>query len=107
MQGSAADDDGKGEIHSPDCASYVKNYAVHINSNPTKGEVHSAFAQSHGFIAGYLTAVNLYKANGLAEIRGGHSFETVHLFVDTYCRGAPLHLVVNALVGFVYEMERK
>ena len=107
MQGSAVDNDGNAEVYGILCANYIKAYAIHINANLTKDKRHPQFAESSGYIAGYLSAVNLYKANGLAEIRGGHSFETVYLYVDKHCRDNPLHTVVNALNSFVIEMERK
>ena len=107
MQGSARDKDGIGSFHKEPCAFYIKSYATHINSNQSKGHIHRDFAIQAGHIRGYLTAVNTFRANGLKDIRRGHSTETVYLYVEKHCRDNPLDDVSDALYSFVLEMERK
>ena len=107
MQGSAADKDGKGDIWGLACAEYINHYAAHINVNPSKGETHVRFQKHHGYIKGYLSALNICRENGLRDIKRGHSWETVYLYVDKYCRDNPLDHMHNALMAFVYEMEHK
>lgn len=107
MQGSAKDKDGKAALYVIPCADYVKDYATQVNGNLPKRAIHVDFLHYAGFVKGYVNAANMYRENGLQNIRSGHSWATVYLYVDKYCRDNPLAHIINALSSFVYEMEHK
>ncbi len=88
----------RADAYSFACAGYVRGYQNQLTTDA--GYIHASFGQYAGFIKGYLNAYNKGVGNGLRDILGNISIDSLHLFIDGYCRENPLYSVHDGLDSF-------
>jgi len=72
----------RGGIH---CVTYLAQYNSNLRTRLAEDQVTSQFAQTHGWIKGYLTAYNAFAENGLVDIQRALSGNQVEQWLASHC----------------------
>tara|TARA_B100001123_G_scaffold422371_1_gene531176 strand:- start:218 stop:640 length:423 start_codon:yes stop_codon:yes gene_type:complete len=84
------------------CADYVAAYQKEQASD--SGYAAWDFVEHKYFIRGFLSAFNLYKDNGISDIRKGFGEKNILFFIDKHCRENPLDGVLDGIWAFLIEV---
>lgn len=88
----------RGGIH---CVTYLAQYNSNLRTRMTADQVSSQFAQTHGWIKGYLTAYNAFAENGLVDIQRSLSGNEVEEWLASHCEGNQQNDLADAMKAFI------
>jgi hypothetical protein len=84
-----------------DCTMYLDQFTFDRENRLAADTVTAPFAQTHGWIKGYLTAYNAWARNGMVDIQGGMGAGAVERWLAEACGSTDVVDLADALRAFV------
>lgn len=84
-----------------DCVTYLDQFSFDRDNRLAADTVTAPFAQTHGWIKGYLTAYNAWARNGMVDIQGGMNAGAVERWLVEACGSVDTVDLADALRAFV------
>ena len=94
----------RGGIH---CVTYLAQYNSNLRTRMSDDQVTAQFAQTHGWIKGYLTAYNAFVDNGMIDIQGAHSGNEVEAWLAEHCEGNRQSDLDDAMKSFIATLRKE
>jgi hypothetical protein len=88
----------RGGIH---CVTYLAQYNSNLRTRMADDQVTSQFAQTHGWIKGYLTAYNAFTDNGLVDIQRAFSGNRVEQWLASHCEENQQNDLADAMKALI------
>jgi hypothetical protein len=85
------------ELGMTSCGNWVKD----------KVENPASRIQAESWLAGYISGANVWKADGNLDILAKTNAESIHLWMDNYCKDNPSKYVNDGAYDLIFELYQK